>query len=257
MLEQGPDRRESAERRFYGVVIASLMLHAAAFALCAWYGNRPAGDPPRLIMVDMATLPLPEPKAVEVATPPEPLRPPPRAQAPSPAVPPPAVVSRPVAAPPVNTPPVPVAAIGETAGSTSPATTSQMSVPVSPPVARKIAESAPAAPAAVQASPADGAEKLAGARAAYKATIAALIDRNKEYPLFARKAGQQGTCSVRCTMTCGGEILRVELVKSSGSGALDKAGIRAVQNVGKFPPPPTDGRCTEVSFEVPITFRLG
>ena len=36
-----------------------------------------------------------------------------------------------------------------------------------------------------------------------------------------------------------------------------KAGLRAVNSVGKFPPPPHDGGCTEVSFEVPITFRLG
>ena len=34
-------------------------------------------------------------------------------------------------------------------------------------------------------------------------------------------------CSIRCTMTCAGDIKRVELVKSSGYDSLDKAGIRA------------------------------
>lgn len=99
-------------------------------------------------------------------------------------------------------------------------------------------------------------DKLAKARATYRTLIASLIDRNKEYPLFARKAGQQGTCNVRCTMTCDGTVKSVDVISSSGYGTLDKAGLRAVNNVGRFPPPPHEGGCPDVSFEVPITFRL-
>ena len=137
-----------------------------------------------------------------------------------------------------------------------------MSVPVAAPIAHSALNNAPSAPITNQHPPlntttADSVEKLAKARMSYKAQIAALINRNKEYPLFARKTGQQGTCNVRCTLICDGTIKRVELVKSSGSEVLDKAGLRAVSNVGKFPPPPHDGGCTEVSFEVPISFHLG
>jgi len=258
-VDQRPDRRDIENRRFLGVVIASLLCHVVGFAVLLYFEQHRGSDPPRLIMVDMTTVVPPEPKGVEVTTPPEPVRPPPRPPAPAATISPP-VTSRPVAAPVVNAPPVPVAAIGDTTDSKSAPSKTDMTVPVALPVARKPVESAPSAAApspSVKAPPADGAEKLAKARASYRATIAALIDARKEYPLFSRKAGQQGTCSVRCTMMCDGTIKRVELVKSSGYDALDKAGLRAVNSVGKFPPPPHDGGCTEVSFEVPITFRLG
>ena len=165
-------------------------------------------------------------------------------------------------APVVNAPPVPVAVIGDTPDPRTTPVKTEMTIPVAVPVSRKLQESSSSGPIVAQGTvdkslPADGAEKLLKARSSYRALIAALIDRNKEYPLFSRRAGQQGTCSVRCTMMCDGTIKRVELVKSSGYEALDKAGLRAVNNVGKFPPPPHDGGCTEVAFEVPITFRLG
>ena len=245
-----PDRRDGAERRFYGVVIASLLLHIVGFALLLSYEQRRAGDPPRVIMIDMTTVVPPEPKAV-AATTPKPVRPPPRLKSPVVTAAPP--TSHPVVSPLVNAPPVPVAAIGDSPKTTAIPARSEMTVPVAPPVARKPAESAPSA---TTVAPADGAEKLAKVRTSYRAMTAALIDKNKEYPLFSRRTGQQGTCSVRCTMMCDGTIKRVELAKSSGYEALDKAGLRAVNNVGKFPPPPQDGGCTEVSFEVPITFRL-
>ena len=261
-LEVGrkPDRRDDADRRFYGVVIASLLLHVVGFAVLLYFEQHRGSEPPRLIMVDMTTVVPPEPKAVEVTTPPEaPLPSPPKIKTPAPAQVP--LATRQAATPVATAPPVPVAAIGETTEPRAPAARAEMTVPVAPPAARKPVETAPTATGvavapAPPAKPADHAEKLAKARASYRAMIAALIDRNKEYPIFARKAGQQGTCSIRCTMYCSGEVKSVTLVRSSGYDALDKAGIRAVQNVGKFPPPPTDGACTEVSFEVPITFRL-
>jgi protein TonB len=250
-----PERRDVAERRFYGVVIASLLLHIVGFAILLSYEQRRAVDPPRVIMVDMTTVVPPEPKAVAVATP-KPVQPPPRIQSPVVTAAPP--TSHPVVSPVVNAPPVPVAAIGDSPKTSVAPARSEMTVPLAPPVARKPAESAPSATTVAHgpSTPADGAEKLAKARTSYRAMIAALIDKNKEYPLFSRRTGQQGTCSVRCTMMCDGTIKRVELAKSSGYEALDKAGLRAVNNVGKFPPPPQDGGCTEVSFEVPITFRL-
>jgi len=154
---------------------------------------------------------------------------------------------------------VPVAPLGEAKDPGQPSVRSEMAVPMAPPPARKaVGQATEAVPSVAQAPSAKPApHDLTKARVSYRAQIAALIDRNKEYPLFARKAGQQGTCSIRCTMMCDGTVKKVELVKSSGYDALDKAGLRAVNSVGKFPPPPHDGGCTEVSFEVPITFRLG
>jgi protein TonB len=151
-----------------------------------------------------------------------------------------------------------MAPLGEAKDLGQPSVHSEMVVPVAPPPVRKPAQAPEAAPSVAQTlSVKPASPDLTKARISYRAQIAALIDRNKEYPLFARKAGQQGTCSIRCTMMCDGTVKKVELVKSSGYDALDKAGLRAVNSVGKFPPPPHDGGCTEVSFEVPISFRLG
>ena len=249
---RNPLRTGADNHRFFGVVIASLLLHGIGFGLLLTHGEWRASDPPRLIMVEMTTMAPPEPGEAAV---PRPVPARPRLQ-PSSATSLP-LSSRPALQAVVTAPPVPVAVIGES----KPASRGVMAVPVAAPVSRRLPESAPAAPMAVHSAalstpPADGAEKLAKARASYRATIALLIDRNKEYPLFSRKAGQQGSCSVRCSMTCDGTITKVELVRSSGYTPLDKAGLRAVSSVGKFPPPPHDGGCSELFFEVPITFRL-
>ena len=259
-VDQKSDRRDAADRRFFGVVFASLLFHVVGFAALLPFDQHHSNDPPCLVMVDMTAVVPPEPTAVKISTPRDPVPPPSRS--PASVVPPSLVTSHPVSAPVTNSSPVPVAVIGDALDTrTAPART-DLTIPVAVPVARKLQESSSSGPIAVagtgdKSPPADGAEKLIKARTSYRALIAALIDRNKEYPLFARKAGQQGTCSVRCTMMCDGTIKRVELVKSSGYETLDKAGLRAVNNVIKFPPPPHDGGCTEVAFEVPITFRLG
>lgn len=246
----------TSERLFSGLVGASLLLHIIGFGVAAFYERRSAGDPPRLIMVDMANLPEPAPPVA----PPRPAPAPPVKRSVTVPVPAPTVATGPVHAPqlPVRVPSV--VPLGDPSESVKPAMKGEMTVPVAPAPSRKTVEVAPpvtvAQPPAPPPKPSDHGEKLARARASYRALIAALIDKNKEYPVFARRAGQQGTCCVRCTMTCSGEIKSVTLVKSSGYDTLDRAGLRAVQNVGKFPAPPSDGSCSEVSFEVPISFRL-
>jgi len=258
VLKMGLGQRDPGDRLFIRVVIASLLLHAVTFAVLLFYEQRQRDELPRLIMADMVTLTPPEPKALEVATPPAPVKQPPLSTVVK--TPAPVPVARTTSPPPaIAYQPVPMAPLGEVKDPGQPPVRSEMAVPMVPPPARKpagqVTEAAPSAAQTPSAKPAP--PDLTKARMSYRAQIAALIDRNKEYPLFSRKAGQQGTCSVRCTMMCDGTVKRVELLKSSGYDSLDKAGLRAVNSVGKFPPPPHDGGCTEVSFEGPITFRLG
>ena len=255
----GSGQRAAGDRLFTRLVIASLLLHVVTFAALLSYEQRLRDELPRLIMADMVTLPPPEPKTLEVATPSAPVKlplPPTAGKLPGPT---PASVVRATSPPPSPAyQPVPMAPLGETKDPGQPSVRSEMAVPVAPSPIHKPAQPSEAATTVAHAPSAKPAPPdLTRARISYRAQIAALIDRNKEYPLFARKAGLQGTCSIRCTMMCDGTVKRVELVRSSGYDALDKAGLRAVNSVGKFPPPPHDGGCTEVSFEVPITFRLG
>lgn len=249
-------RQALYDRLFGKVVAASLLLHALVFALLAHDNKSPTNAPPRLFMVDL-TLPQPhETKTVAIASPAARIvnpTPPARVQAPSP---PPVVTRQNSIQPAPAAPPVPAAAIGENAGHSTPR--AELNIPTAPPADRKpvaITPVAPTVPPVANVKTSDEG-KLAKARAAYRTLIASLIDRNKEYPLFARKAGQQGTCNVRCTMTCDGTVKSVDVISSSGYGTLDKAGLRAVNNVDRFPPPPHEGGCPDVSFEVPISFRL-
>ncbi|RII28919.1 MAG: hypothetical protein CXR31_03330 [Geobacter sp.] len=242
--------RHAHHGRLFGkVFIASLLLHSAVFALSMYHNQRQTSTPPRLFMVDLTLTQLHETKTV--ADPPPSARIvkptlPARAQAPSL----PSVVTRQESVQPAA-PPVPASAIGESTGHSMPR--AERNIPTRRPADGK--------PVATTVTPVTNVKtidenKLAKARASYRTLIASLIDRNKEYPLFARKAGQQGTCNVRCTMMCDGTVKSVEVISSSGYGTLDKAGLRAVNNVGRFPPPPHEGTCPDVSFEVPVSFRL-
>jgi protein TonB len=96
-----------------------------------------------------------------------------------------------------------------------------------------------------------------GALAEYSRAIRALIERHKEYPHAARKLGIHGSVVVSFSLNCRGELQGVSLTKSSGNSMLDNAGIRAVRDVGSFPPPPRHAMQGEsVSFRIPIKFAL-
>ena len=94
------------------------------------------------------------------------------------------------------------------------------------------------------------------ARSSYQALLRSLIDKHKEYPLFARRAGLEGTCVVRCVISRDGDLRRTQLRKASGSTHLDGAALRAVKGVGRFPPVPQEVDGPEVTFEIPIVFKL-
>lgn len=93
--------------------------------------------------------------------------------------------------------------------------------------------------------------------AGYRKILRSLIDSHKEYPLAARRIGIKGSVTISFTLDGHGELKRVSLSKSSGYSILDNAGVKAVRDVGRFPPPPCrDLIGDEISFSIPITFAL-
>jgi protein TonB len=105
--------------------------------------------------------------------------------------------------------------------------------------------------------PSGGGKEPGQALADYSRTVRALIERHKEYPLAARKLGIHGTVVVCFSLNRHGELCGVSVAKSSGNTMLDNAGMRAVRNVGTFPPPPSHAVQGEaLSFRIPITFAL-
>ena len=75
------------------------------------------------------------------------------------------------------------------------------------------------------------------------------------YPLTARRAGEQGTVTLRVLVTPDGMASRVAVEKSSGSPYLDAAALEAVK-AWRFTPARRGAEVIESWVLVPIVFRL-
>ncbi len=73
---------------------------------------------------------------------------------------------------------------------------------------------------------------------------------------MARRGRVEGTAVVRFVLVRSGAVQEVSVARSSGSGLLDGAALRAVRSAGGFPPLPVEIAGDEVSLELPLTFRL-
>lgn len=75
-----------------------------------------------------------------------------------------------------------------------------------------------------------------------------------KYPMQALRNGDQGTVMVGAEIDVNGVPSSVEVAKTSGSRALDRAAVDAVKH-WRFRPAMTDGRPTPGRVQVPITFK--
>lgn len=75
------------------------------------------------------------------------------------------------------------------------------------------------------------------------------------YPLAARRAGEQGTVTLRVLVTRDGLPARVDVEKSSGSAHLDRAALEAVR-AWRFAPARLGPEPVESWLLVPVVFRL-
>lgn len=96
---------------------------------------------------------------------------------------------------------------------------------------------------------------LESVRATYLLSIGSLIDRQKSYPLMARKGRQQGVVQMVFTLDRDGLLDSCMVKESSGFRQLDQAAIRAIRGVQRFPGPP-EALGEKPSFQIAISFRL-
>jgi protein TonB len=96
----------------------------------------------------------------------------------------------------------------------------------------------------------------ATAAAAYLARLRTLIERQKAYPVAARRGHLQGTVRIRCVLARNGEVITVALHDSSGHEILDNAALRAVREAGRFPGLPVAITGATFAFIVPVVFRI-
>jgi len=123
---------------------------------------------------------------------------------------------------------------------------------------RPVADTAPAAPrpAETRAAPAETrAEAASVAPTPPSFSAAYLRNPAPRYPLAARRAGEQGTVTLRVLVTREGLPARVDLETSSGSTHLDNAALETVKT-WRFTPARQGAEPVESWVLVPIVFRL-
>jgi protein TonB len=76
-----------------------------------------------------------------------------------------------------------------------------------------------------------------------------------QYPLLARRRGQEGLVVVTVKVTVEGRVANVALKESSGFPLLDDAALEAVRE-GEFEPARIGSRAVETEIEVPVRFKL-
>jgi protein TonB len=87
----------------------------------------------------------------------------------------------------------------------------------------------------------------------YAGLVAAHLARFKQFPPDARSRGDQGRATVTFSLSGGGGVTAVRLMRGTGVASLDTEATAMVRRASPFPPPPS-GR--PVSFTIPVSFRL-
>jgi protein TonB len=90
----------------------------------------------------------------------------------------------------------------------------------------------------------------------WRSLVAAILERNKRYPSEARGRGDRGTATVQFTINRAGRVVRVALLRGSGSQSLDREAVALVQRAQPFPSPPSELRGGTISLVVPVRFNF-
>lgn len=119
---------------------------------------------------------------------------------------------------------------------------------IAPPAALPPALSAPAAtlapaPAAPRTDP------------SYLDHLATAIERERDYPIHARRQGHQGRVVVHLVIAASGKLLSAHVATSSGLETLDRAALGMVQRA-RLPPFGPGFGAESAIFTVPIAFAM-
>jgi protein TonB len=219
-------------------------------------------EPVKLVVGDIAPMevrmvPAEEPGQIEIeeSEPPPPveLKPPPPELAtlvepPPPDLPPPEFPLAKVELPPPDEPPPPEIPPPEKKVEPKPRP------PEPKPLQRTPQPARPAAP--VEAGPQQAAPAAPAApRTVQASQLGWLVQPNPAYPTRARRAGEQGTATIRVLVDVTGRPAQVSLAASSGHADLDQAALSAVR-AAQFRPYVEGGLAQAVWVHVPIKFVL-
>jgi protein TonB len=236
-----PERARRAVLGWGAALVAVALAHGAGLeALRRWITEHPPEPPPEpALLLDLPPLaperakpepPPPEAPKPELPKPPPPTPEPPKPEPPKPAPPPEPPKPR-LVKPPQPTPP-------KKAERPAPAETSDAVAPQPAPE--------PATPPAAASS----------IPPAWRALIAARIERMKRYPRAALLRRDQGTVVLRFAIDRDGNVLSADIVRSSGAALLDEEAMLLARRVSPLPPPPPEVPGGRIELTVPIHFAI-
>jgi len=269
MSMTSPEWREFWRWSICGAVV--LCAHAGAAAAIAYWPERaPPAEPSAALVLEMAALPAapevpetekpPAPQEEEITndTPPDPvveeakvepepdLEPPieetppePQLEEPPPEPPPPEITQ-------ADKPEVAIAMPEKPKPKKKQPPRKQAAAP-------KPIQSARIAPAA---APSQGLPSLSNSNAIpdWRSRVSAQLERNKRLPPGADR-GDSGSPKIAFRLDRRGNVLSVQLVRSSGSPVFDQEAVALARRAAPFPPPPSEIRDAQLNMTVSINFN--
>ena len=235
-----PADDEPSLRRWLFAAVAVVLVHAAiVFWILYVRDFRSAGEPPAVVMIELAPMDVAPPSEA----PPDATPGPKMTEAEPEAVEQQQVIPVPELAPAPKPKPKPKKIVKEEPKPVVKPTHE-------PPAPRTSAPPRAAAASQTAASHASSAAEVS----AWRSSWAAALSWAKHYPEAARARGEQGTVRLALTIDRGGHVVSARVIGSSGSSTLDQAALDMARHASGRPLPPEMG--SSVSLIVPIRYSI-
>ena len=88
-----------------------------------------------------------------------------------------------------------------------------------------------------------------------KYKIGTIKNPHPEYPMIARKKGWQGRLLLNVRVSENGDVISVNVLKTSGFEILDKTSVETIK-IWKFTPARIGGKNVEDYLNIPVSFKL-
>lgn len=94
------------------------------------------------------------------------------------------------------------------------------------------------------------------AEQSYNSKVLARLRAAKKYPAAARGKGIEGTAILAFTISSSGKLTSARVVKGAGHALLDSAVIAMARNAAPFPAFPQATAKSQMTFRVPVQFKI-
>jgi protein TonB len=94
------------------------------------------------------------------------------------------------------------------------------------------------------------------AESSYNSKVLARLRAAKKYPVAARGKGIEGTAILSFTISSSGRLISARVVKGAGHTLLDSAVLAMARNAAPFPAFPSSISKSQMTFSVPVQFKI-